>query len=112
MVIVQHKIADRLLGHHFTAMCIWPFLFVRTGVDLVKERHILNHEFIHARQQREMLWLFFFLWYGVEYMLRLVQHRNSQQAYRALAHEREASVFEDTPDYLVHRKAFAWIKYL
>ena len=51
------------------------------GIIFVQQRwgrmalHELNHEFIHTRQQLEMGFVLFFLWYGVEFLVRLVQCR-------------------------------------
>ena len=30
-----------------------------------------NHEYIHSLQQRELLWIFFYLFYGLEWLAKL-----------------------------------------
>ncbi len=93
-------------------MCIWPFLFMKPGTDPKDLKTILGHERIHARQQLEMLWIFFFIWYSVEYLIRLMQHKKHRVAYRNLSHEKEAFDHEADPLYLCKRKWYAWVKYL
>lgn len=74
--------------------------------------HEVNHEFIHTLQQWEMGYLFFYLWYGVEYLVRLIQCRNADQAYRRISFEQEAYKHERDSEYLRRRRPFAWHKYL
>jgi hypothetical protein len=112
MIIICNKFSIWILGGKFNAMCIWPLLFIKPGSGALLKAETLNHERIHARQQLEMLWLFFFLWYGIEYTFRLIQHRDLHAAYMALSHEREAFTNDGNTDYLNKRKGFAWVKYL
>lgn len=93
-------------------ICIWPFLFVSPGESLPLRPEVMNHELIHARQQREMLFLFFYIWYGLEFLVRWIQHHDRYAAYRALAHEKEAYCKENDMAYLKGRRHFAWTKYL
>jgi len=90
-------------------MLLW-WLVVRKGS--VVTRKLLRHESIHMRQQGEMLLLPFFLWYGVEYLFRLWQYRDTRLAYRNISFEREAYANEKEEDYLNSRKLFAWVGYL
>ncbi|MBL7812739.1 MAG: hypothetical protein JNL57_10995 [Bacteroidetes bacterium] len=92
-------------------MAIWPFLFTRYDKSTLSES-ILNHEKIHFRQQLEMLWIGFFLWYSVEFVLLYLKLRNRDMAYRQISFEREAYGHESHKDYLKHRKWFAWSRYL
>lgn len=71
-----------------------------------------NHERIHTRQQLEMLFVFFFLWYGVEWLMRLIIHRSAITAYLNISFEREAYANERNLDYLRSRPLFAWRRYL
>lgn len=112
MIIVRNRLVGFLLTGHYSAMCIWPFLFVSPGNDVSEHSVILNHERIHARQQLEMLWLFFFMWYGAEYFARLLYCRNHYKAYRTLSFEQEAFTHDEDRDYLKKRKVYAWVKFL
>ncbi|MBR3014818.1 MAG: hypothetical protein IKH69_07330, partial [Bacteroidaceae bacterium] len=66
-------------------------------------------ERIHTRQMLEMLIVGFYLWYVVEWLLRLPQKGS---AYRHISLEREAYAHEHDLGYLEHRKHFAWWRYL
>ncbi len=112
MIIVKNRVAGLILVGHFHAICIWPFLFIKPGTHNSSYTETLNHERIHARQQLEMVWILFFVWYGIEYLIRLVFLRNRLHAYRELSHEKEAFSNERDPDYLKKRKMYAWLKYL
>lgn len=72
------------------------------------------HENIHLRQQKEMLIVFFYLWYGIEWIVRLIQYKDSYEAYRNISFEREAYENENEYDdeYLDVRKPYEWIHYL
>ena len=117
----------------FIAMCLWPFIFVRNNAASHYNTVANNHEHIHAEQQKEMLlvgivlaaigyvfaglWalLFvplFFWWYGIEYLYRLCQYRDTKKAYRNISTEREAYANEKDLIYLTNRRRFAWTKYL
>ena len=117
----------------FIAMTVWPFIFVRNQAASRYNVVANNHEHIHAEQQKEMLlvgivlaaigyvfvglWalLFvplFFWWYGIEYLYRLCQYRDTKKAYRNISTEREAYANEKDLTYLTNRRRFAWTKYL
>lgn len=59
----------------FKAIAIFPFIFARKEHKPLPERAI-RHESIHLMQQMELLSLLFFLWYGVEWIVRLIQYRS------------------------------------
>ena len=89
-------------------MALWPFIFVRQ--DARVDAKTINHELIHGRQQVEMLVVPFYLWYVVEWAIRLVfGHGN---AYHNIGFEREAFGNEGDLEYLKNRRAYAWWKYM
>lgn len=94
----------------FTAINLFGVIFTRRG-DEISER-VIRHEKIHSQQMKYMLYLFFYLWYGVEWLVRLIQYRNAKTAYFNISFEREAYYNDSNPHYLKSRRAFAWIKYL
>jgi cell division protein FtsB len=118
----------------FTAMTIWPYIFVRNKAAKRYNVVVNNHEHIHARQQLEMLivgavlaviaflagfglWSIlplpiFLWWYVFEWLFRLAQYRNKDKAYRNISFEREAYANQSDLAYLTNRKHFAWTKYL
>ena len=69
----------------------------------------LNHEAIHTAQMKEMLYVFFYLWYLVEWLIRLL---GKGDAYRNISFEKEAYDNEGDLAYLENRPMFAWWWYL
>ncbi|MBQ0074665.1 MAG: hypothetical protein KBT34_10770 [Prevotella sp.] len=94
----------------YKLLTVYPFLFTRRGVGYTADD--LNHEEIHARQQKEMLLLFFYLWYLIEWLIRLIQYRNAHKAYRNISFEREAYAFQSDELYLIRRKKYSFINFL
>ena len=92
----------------YKAVTLWPFIFARKELDATD----MNHECIHGRQQLEMLLLPFLLWYGVEWVIRLIQYGDGKKAYRNISFEREAYEHEDDTEYLKHRGFFSSVKYV
>lgn len=68
---------------------------------------LLNHEKIHTAQQKELLWIPFYLIYFFEWLIRLVQFHNSEKAYRSISFEREAYGNDFNLNYLHTRIRFA-----
>lgn len=112
MIIIRNKMTGLILPGRFPAMCIWPFVIIRPDKNIQPIHEILNHERIHGRQQLEMLWVLFFLWYVIEYFIRLIIYRDRMRAYTNLSHEREAYLNDSDPEYYKTRKPYAWMKYL
>lgn len=94
-----------------------------------------NHEKIHSRQIYEvmllalpaaiLLWIFsnfwlsflfvlssFYLWYVIEWIIRLFQYRDAHLAYRNISFEREAYENDKNLEYLQNRKLVSFIRYL
>ena len=91
----------------YKAINLFGILFVR-GNARISERTI-RHEAIHTAQMKELWYVFFYLWYIIEWLIRLFMKGN---AYRNISFEREAYDNEDNIIYIDSRKIFAWIKYL
>lgn len=72
----------------------------------------MTHEFIHIKQWRELLYVGFLLWYVLEWLVRLIQYRNFDNAYRNISFEREAYANQDDLSYLKNRKRFDFAKYI
>ena len=83
----------------YKAITIWPFIFVRKECSF--DEVDLNHENIHGKQQLELLIIFFYLIYLVEWIIK---------GYRNISFEREAYGNEDNLNYLKTRKHYAWLK--
>ena len=100
-----------LIPKKFGGWVFWPFVFVRSKKQL-EDPVFLNHERIHMRQQAELLIIPFFLWYGLEYLIRLIQYKNWYLAYRNISFEREAHENEKDLGYLERRKSFPFSDYI
>lgn len=100
-----------LLRKKFTGMAIWPFIILRTK-KLKEDTTFLNHERIHLRQQIEMLIVPFYIWYLIEFLIRLFQYKNRYEAYRNISFEREAYSNEKDLDYLKKRRLWRFVEFI
>lgn len=89
----------------FKAINLFGIIFIRkeckdklTAVDI-------NHECIHTAQMKELLYVFFYLIYLIEWLFQLIG--SPRTAYWNLSFEREAYGNEKNLDYLKTRKHFA-----
>lgn len=71
------------------------------------DRYVVNHERIHTAQQRELLFVPFYILYILEWLCRLLQYRNRHKAYMNISFEREAYAHGDDLSYLPTRRPFA-----
>jgi len=90
-------------------MAFFPFIFLKTKAPA---RLLINHERIHLRQQIEMGLVVFYIWYFVEYLIRLVQYKKHYLAYLHISFEREAYRNQNDFEYLQGRKFWAFLKYV
>ncbi len=94
----------------FAAMNLFGVIFARR--DAYITRKTLNHEQIHTMQMREMLYVFFYVWYIVEWLIRLLCCFNSFKAYKNISFEREAKQNEENLNYKNERVHYTWLEYL
>lgn len=94
----------------FKAINIFGVLFVRK--NSVMSSADMRHEQIHTAQMREMIYIFFYVWYILEWAFRLIQYRDSRKAYRNISFELEAYSMQYKCCYLEQRKHFAWFRYM
>ena len=100
-----------LVPKGFLGITLFPFVFLRSK-QLKTNVTLVNHELIHLRQQLELLVLPFYIWYGLEYVLRFLKYRNHQEAYRNICFEREAYSKENDLEYLKTRSFWRFLKFL
>lgn len=93
----------------FAAVNIFGLIFVRRGNTFTPAD--LRHELIHTRQMRELLYLPFYIVYGIEWIVRLIQYRSPLKAYLNISFEREAYAHQAEGNYLTTRRHYAWLKY-
>ncbi|NLZ46719.1 MAG: hypothetical protein GX896_08515 [Clostridiales bacterium] len=90
----------------YKAINLFGVLFVRNNAKLSEID--LNHEKIHTAQIKELWYVFFYLWYVIEWIIRLPKGN----AYRNISFEREAYDNEKDLNYLKSRKRFDFAKYI
>ena len=59
-----------------------------------------------------MLFIFFYIWYVLEWLIRLLCCFSAKKAYFRISFEREAYANENNSEYLAQRRLFSWVKYL
>lgn len=101
-------------GKGVIAMSLFPFVFIdKLYAEKATDDNYdltLSHEEIHIRQQVEMLVLLFYVWYVIEWFLKLFKY--GKQSYAHISFEQEAYENDIKPDYLKTRKFWAFLKYL
>ncbi len=87
----------------FKAINLFGVIFYK-GSELSQKT--LNHEAIHTAQMKEMLYIFFYLWYFIEWITRLCI--DYKTAYRSISFEQEAYDNDDNLTYFTTRVKYAW----
>lgn len=108
MILIASKY---LIPKGYTAIAIFPFVLLRDK-KLKENSVLLNHEKIHLRQQAELLILPFYIWYIIEYLLRLIAYRDKKKAYLNICFEREAYACESDNNHLKNRPVWNFLKFL
>lgn len=107
MIIVCQKL---LKNTKINGITLYPFIFIKNPEDK-KDRVLINHEKIHLRQQLELLIIFFYIAYVLEYYYHYIRLKNGHKAYRAISFEKEAYAKEHDLQYLKDRKLWNFIQY-
>lgn len=87
---------------------LFGLVFVRSGKTVTATD--IRHEAIHTAQMRELLYLPFYLWYVLEWLVRLLAFQGTRQSYRRIRFEREAYAHQDEENYLQERRHFAYLR--
>lgn len=135
-IFYQSKVAKVLLYFSIcSTITIGPFVLSKLSESEMPQ-YVRNHECTHSRQWIETTvasgfllfllvalagvnawWLalsafVFYLWYGLEYLIRLCILRDGNKAYRAVSFEQEAYANEKDANYNENAAYFSWVKYL
>lgn len=96
----------------FRAINLFGVLFVK-GNSYISQQTI-NHESIHTAQMKELAYIGFYLWYVIEWIVRVLitKDRLSHRAYRNISFEREAYSRQSDTSYLTYRMRYAWIRHI
>ena len=104
----MNKILEFIIPENVTAITLYPFgIYYRKTA--ISER-TLYHEIIHWNQQKEMLCIFFYIWYVFEWLIKLIKYGSF--AYMNISFEREAYHNDGNKLYIFERKWCSWFKYL
>ncbi len=96
------------IGKNIYAVNLFSIVFSRGKLSPV----IANHEYIHTLQQREMLFIFFYIWYILEWIVKSVYYLDTNKGYENIGFEREAYLQQNNLSYPSQRRHYAWFKYL
>ena len=99
----------------FVAINLFGVVFVCKDYEfrsVADYQRMLVHEEIHTKQMRELLYLPFYVWYLLEWLVRLVMYREARKAYRNISFEREAYANQHKWDYNKGRKRYAFLQYI
>lgn len=106
----KNSILKLITSKNTRGITLAPFgIYLREDVFLSNNKKTINHELIHWQQQMELLIIFFYLLYFVEWFIRLFINNNP---YRSMSFEREAFTNDSNLDYLKNRKPFNWIRFI
>ena len=96
----------------FLAINLFGILFVREEYSDRLTPEIINHECIHTKQMKELLYIFFYIIYLLEWIFRVLftNDRFTHNAYRNISFEKEAYTHMNALDYLNKRKLFSMWK--
>lgn len=110
-IITAPRVLKLLTGNFASAIALYPFILIRK-LDFKENKTLINHEKIHLKQQLELLLVFFYLWYFIEYLVRLAFYRNHYKAYKNISFEKEAYCNEQDFNYTKNKTFWSFIKYL
>lgn len=91
------------LGKRCDAINIFGVVFVKGSCDA----QLLRHEYIHTLQMRETAFVGFYLWYLIEWLVRLLCCLRPYKAYRNISFEREAYARQSDAGYPAVRRRYA-----
>jgi len=93
----------------FSAINLFGIVFARKEFKPLNP-FAVHHEMIHTGQMKELGYVFFYLWYVVEWLIKLCFY--GKQAYYNISFEREAYIYQDCLGYFTVRKRYSFLKYL
>lgn len=100
-----------LIPKSFNGLAIFPFIFLKDK-KLKENKIVINHEKIHLKQQVELFWILFFIWYLVEFFIKLIIYKSANKAYKNISFEKEAYTNEKNLAYNNYRKRYAFLSYI
>ena len=88
--------------------------------NLVLNKETINHESIHTLQGKYLLWIFFYLIYFIEWLIKIPialfcdsgRYGTLKYAYKSISFEQVAYYNEKNLNYLENANPYDWIKYI
>lgn len=105
MLIINNRIIP--FGKSYIAINLFGVIFAKEHLNHV----CLHHEKIHTAQQKELLFLGFYIIYIIEWGIRLIIYRNLHKAYMKISFEQEAYCNQHNKNYIINRRHYAWMRY-
>lgn len=106
MKIIYNKIIP--FGKDFYAINLFGILFAKGPCDEVT----LNHESIHTAQMKEWGYIPYYLFYCIEWLIRIIQYKGYTRGYFNISFEREAYANQYNIRYLKERRHYTSLHYL
>lgn len=106
MIVIKNKFLP--IGKRFYAINLFGIIFSKGDCSRV----ILNHEQIHTKQILELFIIPFYLFYIMEWILRMIIYRDSYKAYQNISFEKEAYANQEDFEYLKKRKTWNFLIYI
>lgn len=107
---IMGKFLNFMISDNVLSITLCPFGIYFRDKESLNNKKIVNHESIHWKQQLEMLIIFFYIWYLIEWIIRIFIN-GKQMAYKSISLEQESYDNDRNMVYLINRKHFAWFKY-
>lgn len=98
-----------IIPKDYIGITLYPFGIYFRDLSKVTEK-MKRHENIHWRQQQEMYILPFYLWYIIEWFIKLFKYW--KKSYNNISFEREAYNNDKNKNYLASREPYDWLKYI
>lgn len=91
----------------YKAINLFGVLFVRNSARISDID--INHEAIHSEQIKEMLYIFFYIWYVIEWIILCIKYLDYNKAYKNIRFEKEAYNNENNLEYIKDRKRYNYL---
>ena len=94
----------------YKAFTFYKWIFTRKGVELTQVD--FTHEGIHLKQEVELLVFIFYIWYAIEYLIKLLCTFDHKRVYRSICFEQEAYGHEDDVKWPDQRPEYYWLRFV
>ena len=105
MIIISKYLPKRVIG-----LTVFPFVFLKQK-NMKTNAILINHEYIHLRQQLELLVIPFYFLYIIEFCVNCIIYKSFAKAYINISFEKEAYKNEKDLEYLKPRPFWNFVKY-